>query len=83
MPSPSSVYPPPSHRERPRHRVAPAPVVAVRPLPTDREHYAMLWGSTPAGRRRIELIELKRRAALVALIGSFILALLMLTGALA
>ena len=80
MASPSSVYPLPSHRALtpppPRSQVA----TAVRPLPTAAERFAMLWGSSEAGRRRHDLIELKRRAALVAIVGSFILALLLLAG---
>ncbi|MGI9613985.1 MAG: hypothetical protein ACR2QO_13840 [Acidimicrobiales bacterium] len=53
----------------------------MRTLPTDAERFAMLWGNGEAGRRRHDLIELKRRAALVAIVGSFILALLLVAGA--
>jgi hypothetical protein len=70
----------PAHR-RSAYRLRPTAI--VRTVPTDRDPYAMLWGPTPALRRRKELIELKRRAALVALLGSFVLALFMLMGALA
>jgi hypothetical protein len=67
-------------RRVPARQAQAAPVVHA--VPADREHYALLWGTSSAGRRQIELVELKRRAALVALVGSFVLALIMLTNAL-
>lgn len=83
MASPSSVYPRPNHRAPTPAAARPQVIAAVRPFPTDAERFAMLWGSSEAGRRRHDLIELKRRAALVAIVGSLILALLLLAGTVA
>ena len=52
----------------------------ARAIRTDRQFYAELWGSTPAGRRRIELIEQRRVAAMVAIAGAMVLAILLLAG---
>ncbi len=82
--SPSSLYPPPSHRQphlrQPvqLHRPT-APVVHALPLEPD--HEALLWALSPTDEGR-DLSELRRRALLAALTGAFILALLMLLGAL-
>ncbi len=52
-----------------------------RPVQTDREYYAELWGNTPASGSRHSLMELKRRSGFIAALAALALGVQLILGA--